>query len=545
MPRVSSHSRRTVILAACFLAAVLAAAGALALRLSGNEGVVLTGQTEHIEAVAGTWQRVNPLYATTNEVDQDLSQLVFSGLVRIAPDGRVLPDLADAPQVSEDGRTYTFKLRKGISWHDGQPVTSRDVVFTVNQLVSPDFKGDPAVAAGWLGVDIQASDAATVVIQLKQASAPFLARNATIGILPEHLLASLDAKALYEAPFNANPIGTGPYRLERLDSREARLVANDSYYLGAPGITRVTLKFYSDYSSALRALQSGDASSLLVRDTLSSGQQGDLERVKGTKVEQFQRSTQVLLYLNNDQALFQDERVRTALSIALDRKAIAAKAFAGAAVASSSPIAPGSWAYDKTRDLIAPDTTTALKMLDDAGWKRHPTTGILTKDGAEFRFTIRTDNDPVRVEVANEIARELAPLGIRATVASTTFSVLRRDFLEVRKYEAAVAAWDQGPDPDPYFGWHSSQLGSAGLNLANFQDAVVDELIAKGRTSNTLEVRADAYRQFQEVWQDLTPSVVLAYPTYIYARADSLENLAPGILFTGSQRFADVYRWRE
>lgn len=545
MPGVASHSRRTVILAVCLLGAVIAAGGALALRVSGNEGVVVTNETEYVEAVAGTWQRVNPLYASTNEVDQDLSQLVFSGLVRLAPDGRVLPDLADTPQVSDDGRTYTFKLRKGVTWHDGQPVTARDVVFTINQLISPDFKGDPAAAEGWLGVDVQAPDVGTVVVQLKQASAPFLARNATVGILPEHLLGSLDAKALYEASFNSNPIGSGPYKLERLDSREARLVANGSYNLGAPGITRITLRFYPDYSSALRALQSGDVSSLLVRDNLSAAQMGDLQRVKGTKVEQFQRSTQVLLYLNNDQALFQDERVRSALSIALDRKAIVTKAFEGGAVASSSPIAPGSWAYDKGHDTVAPDPTAALRMLDEAGWKPHPTTGILTKDGAEFRFTIRTDNDPVRVEVANEVARELAPLGIRATVASTTFSVLRRDFLEVRKYEAAVAAWDQGPDPDPYFGWHSSQLGSAGLNLANFQDAVVDELIAKARTSNALEVRADGYRQLQEIWQELTPSIVLAYPTYTYAHADSLKNLAPGILFTGSQRFVDVYRWRE
>ena len=98
-------SRRTVLLAGAIIVAALAAAGALALRISGNEGVVLTSGSSYVEGVSGTWQRVNPLFASANEVDADLSQLVFSGLVRIGPDGRVLSDLADLPQITDDGRT--------------------------------------------------------------------------------------------------------------------------------------------------------------------------------------------------------------------------------------------------------------------------------------------------------------------------------------------------------------------------------------------------------------------------------------------------------
>jgi len=143
-----------------------------------------------------------------------------------------------------------------------------------------------------------------------------------------------------------------------------------------------------------------------------------------------------------------------------------------------------------------------------------------------------------------EIARQLETVGIRATVASTTFAVLRRDFLQERKYDAAVAGWDQGPDPDPYFGWHSSQMGTAALNLANFQDIVADSLIALGRTNGDIEVRRDAYRQFQEVWQELTPSVILLYPEYTYILTDALSGAKFGVLFTASQRFADIHTWK-
>ena len=134
--RTPGRSRRTTLLVGAIVVAALAAVLALALRLSGNEGVVLTGTSTYVEGVSGTWQRVNPLFASANEVDADLSELVFSGLVRIGPDGQAEPDLADLPQITDEGRTYTFKLRKGLTWHDGQPLTSRDVAFTVRTVSS-------------------------------------------------------------------------------------------------------------------------------------------------------------------------------------------------------------------------------------------------------------------------------------------------------------------------------------------------------------------------------------------------------------------------
>ncbi|MBA4179274.1 MAG: hypothetical protein C0506_01670 [Anaerolinea sp.] len=539
------HLRRPLTLAAILVVAALAALLALYLGLSDRESVIGSQGEVYSEAVAGTWQRVNPLFANTNEVDADLSQLVFAGLLRLAPDGQLQPDLAALPEVSDEGRVYTFKLRKNAVWSDGTALTSADVAFTIRAITDPDFKGDPALAEGWLGVELETPDASTVVIRLKQASAPFLARNATLGILPEHLLGTLSAAALFDAPFNAQPVGAGPFKVASLDSREARLVANGSYHLGVPLLAEIRLRFYPDYSTALRALQGGEVNGLMVRDSLSEAQVTDLRGVKGMKVEELTRSAYIVLYLNNAQAAyFQDERARRAIALLIDRTRIADRVFFGVATPSSSAVTPGSWAYAQDYDAIVPDSTAARQLLEAAGWKPHPTTGILIKDGEEFRFTIRTDNDPLRIQVAAEIARQLEPFGIRATVASTTFSVLRRDFLQERQYEAAVAGWDQGADPDPYFGWHSSQMGSAGLNLANFEDTVADELIAKGRTTGDIEVRKDAYRQFQEVWQEKAPSVIIAYPGYLYAHTDSLKGFTPALLFSAAQRFYDVHKWR-
>jgi len=543
MPSPGAQSRRTVILAAVLVVAVIAAAGALALRLSGNDGVVLTGRSEYVEGVSGSWQRVNPLFASANDVDADLSALVFSGLVRVGPDGSVEGDLADVPAISNDGRTYTFKLRRNLRWHDGSPVTSRDVLFTVRTVTDADFSGDRTLAEGWRGAEFEVPDEQTFIVHLRQASAPFLARSATIGIVPEHLLGAVPVKDMPDAAFNASPVGTGPYRVEALDSREARLLANAGYHLGTPAITRLTLRFYTDDASATRALQAGDVQGLMLRGNLSRGQLSDLNSVKDTAVLQFEKASQLLLYLNTSNTLFRDQRVRQAISLGIDRGAIAAEDFVGAATPSSSPIAPGTWAYAPEYDNTELNLSRARVLLAEAGWSPAQGTGILTREGQEFRFTIRVDNDPVRFAIANRVSEQLAALGIRASVSSTTFTVLNLDFLVPRRYEAALATWDQGPDPDPYFGWHSSQMGTAGLNLANFEDPVIDQLISEGRTSHDLEVRKDSYRQLQEVWQDLVPGVVLAYPHAVYAFPQSISGLREGVLFTSASRFSSVAEW--
>jgi peptide/nickel transport system substrate-binding protein len=346
-----------------------------------------------------------------------------------------------------------------------------------------------------------------------------------------------------DAPFNANPVGSGPYKVEALDSREARLVANNDYHLGTPGITRLTLRFYTDDASATRALQAGDVQGVMLRGGLSQGQLSDLNSVKDTAVVQLQRASHLLLYLNTSNTLFRDQRVRQAISLGINRRQVVDQELVGAATASSSPVAPGTWAYAEEYDVSEQDISRARVLLAEAGWNPATGTGILTREGQEFRFTIRVDNDPVRFAIANRISEQLSTLGIRAAVSSTTFTVLNLDFLVPRRYEAALAVWDQGPDPDLSFGWHSSQMGTAGLNLANFEDPVVDQLITEGRTSDDLEVRKDSYRQIQEVWQDLVPGVVLAYPHAVYAFPQSIEGLTEGVLFTSASRFTGIQDW--
>lgn len=522
-----------------FVLTVLALAGIAAACDGGN--TITPNQTRYVEGVAGTWQRINPLFASTNEVDSDLSRLVFSGLTRVDGDGSPAPDLAESWEIVNNDRTYVMHLREDVEWHDGEEFTSRDVAFTVEQLRNPDFQGDPLLAAGWDAVEVATPDEHTVEFTLPAPYAPFLSRQATLGILPAHLLESLSALDLYNAPFNSRPIGTGPYRLATLTQEAALFEADIAYHGGSPRIATLEVRFYPDYPAAVRAVEAGDVDGLMLREAGGSSLVDELASVGGTETETPNRSAYFVFYLNNDRVPFNEPSIRRAVSLALDREALVAGPLGGRATASSSPITPGTWAYNSEHDATTPDLEEARALLDAAGWEVGDA-GIRLRAGQEFRFTIRTDDDPARMALASAIADQLAEVGISAEVASTTYGVLLRDFLRQRQYDAAVVLWNQGPDPDMY-AWHSAELGPDGKNIANVEDFVLDSLIESARQASDAEIRSDYYDQLQDVWQERVPSAIIAYPRYTYVQDSSVSRDEFGVLATAAERFATIFRW--
>ncbi len=535
-----------------FAALILAALGAtvvvLALVLTTTEddqrsAPALSLGPTYTEAVLGTWRQVNPLLAET-EVDRDLVALIFRGLVTTGADGSVQPGLAELPTFDEPGLTLTFRLRDGLRWSDGHTLDSADVSFTIRQLQSPEFRGDPLLAEAWSGVTVETPDGRTVILTLPDPNAPFLARFATVGILPQHLLDQSSGDALSDQEFGVAPVGAGPYRLVELGTKEARLVANPYYRGATPGIVEIRLRFFSDQGDALEALAAGEVDGFMTITSLDQETLASLTDDGRIQALALQGSSAVVLYLNNDNYLLETPDVRRAIALAIDRGTLPWGPATPGATISASPVAPGSWAYVEEFDAAAWIPATATQLLEDQGWVTSGTSGVLTREGSEFRMTIRTDDDPQNMALAAAVAAQLDEVGIRSTVASTAETVLFRDFLQDRKYDSAIVTWDQGVDPDPYDGWHSSQLGSAGLNIANFADPVTDELIALGRTHNQPAVRLDAYRQIQARWNEMMPSIVLGYPRVTYLISSEVTPSLPAILVTRSQRLAAIEAWR-
>jgi peptide/nickel transport system substrate-binding protein len=495
----------------------------------------------YVEAVVGTPVRVNPLYTTFNDVDKDLAALVFSGLTRLGPDGTILPDLAESWEISPDARVYTFHLRQGVTWQDGAPFTADDVIFTWSALIDPEFKGEPSLGQFWRQVTCSKQDDFDVVCELPEPFSPFLA-YATIGILPQHRLAGLSAEGLFSTPFNEQPIGTGPFILTALNSHSALLESNPSYHWGEPAIAEMELLFFADYSSAAAALQDGRAQGLLLGPEASTDIVQELAQDENLQHLAARRNSYTLLYLNTRMPPLDDSLVRQALFYALDRQAIIAGGLDGRAQLADSPIVPGTWAYTDDVKTYSYDPEQARSLLGESGWQLD-SDGVLAKQGRELSLALLTDSDPERIAIGHEIAQQLRAIGVDVTLQALAGSELVRDFLLPRRFQAVIYGWDQGYDPDPYPAWHSSQVQEQGLNLAGYADPTVDQLLGEARQTSDLDQRKALYKEFQQIFTEQVPSILLFYPVYNYFIDKDVKGVSLGVLFEPASRFANVQEW--
>jgi peptide/nickel transport system substrate-binding protein len=505
---------------------------------SANDGreVAAYGGT-YVEAATGAPQRVNPLYSGRNQVDDDLSALVFSGLTRLAPDGRVIPDLAESWEISDDGTQYTFTLRNGVVWHDGEELTANDVVFTWSILNNEEFDGDPGLTSFWQTVSAESVGDLGVRFTLEEPFAPFLAQT-TIGIVPAHLLAGIPVEELSSASFNVEPVGSGPYRLDELTTREASLSANSSFHLGAPYISNIRLDFYPDRASAATAVRNSDADGTYVETTGGEGSLGGLGDDK--RLHELVANNYTMLYLNWQLPAFQDDTVRRAIAFALDRQSITDDTLSGNGVITDSVITPGSWAWT---DAFAPydhDPGRAEALLDDAGWLPRAD-GVREREGIALEFELVTNNDSTRTAIASQIVRDLEAIGISVTLTSSGGN-LYEDVLQPHRFEMALFGFAGGPDPDPFPAWHGSQI-DGGANIPAYQDPVTDDELAQARLSADNDRRAELYLRFQQTFYERQPSVVIFYPVNVYVLPDELQGVEETVALTAASRFHNVWEW--
>ena len=495
----------------------------------------------YVEAVVGVPSIVNPLFATFNDVDKDLAALIYSGLTRLGPDGTVLPDLAAGWDVGADARSYTFRLRRGITWQDGAPFSADDVIFTCDALRDPDFRGEPSLGLFWQQVTCTKLDDFTIRFELPQPLAPFPA-YATIGILPKHKLEGLTAEGLFLSPFNERPIGTGPFVLTYMDTQRAVLKSNPAYLGGEPFIAELELRFFPDYTTAAAALQEQRLQGLLLGPEAPPADQALLDGLGDVQHLVSRRNSYTLLFLNTRGPFLDDKVVRQAILYALDRPTILADTLDGRADLADSPIVPGTWAYSDDIRRYTYDPQEAQALLEKDGWKLN-SRGVMEKDGQELSLSILTDPDTARASIAQEIVRQLGEVGIHATQETKGGTALVREFLLPRKFQMALYGWDQGPDPDPYAAWHSSQVREQGFNLAGFSDQRLDDVLTEARQTSDQERRRALYAEFQQIFTEEVPSILLFYPLYHYYVRDDLKGIAMGVLFEPSSRFDSVEQW--
>ena len=356
--------------------------------VTANAGGAPTDRTL-VEGDLGAPATLNPLLASS-QTEQDLSRLIFSGLVRVDGSGAPQPDLADRWTVSEDGLTYTIKLRSGVTWHDGKPFTSQDVRFTIGLVQSSSFPGDPRLTQFWRPIVVDTPDDLTVVFHLLAPFAPFV-NHLDLPIVPKHVLGGVVAEDLSSDPFGARPVGTGPYRFESWDAskNQIELKVFADYAQTRPLLNSLTFRYYDRPATLLAALKSGD---VMASGTLSAD---DLLRAgalpKDDVIYAPVTMSYTALFMNTRVAPFTDQAVRQALQTAINPTDLTNGPLQSKAVAGSSPIPQPSWAH-VLADAKA-DPAHASLLLKNAGWNYDETTDALMKDGRSLSFQLLVSAD--------------------------------------------------------------------------------------------------------------------------------------------------------
>ena len=534
--------RDKVIVVALIGLMVVASIAAIAADQNPVGGDPAYGGT-YVEGVAGVPQYLNPVIAAT-DVDQDVARLAFSGLTRYDQAGAIVADLASAFHTESDGRIWTFDIREDATWHDGQPVTADDVVFTVRLLQDRGYVGPYSDA--FRGVTVDKISMRTVRFTLPDVYGPF-ADSTTVPLLPSHLLGNVPYAELSRQPFNASPIGTGPFRVTEVDGRQVVLLRNDDFYRtrparGRPYLDKVILRFYSNQSDALLALSRGEVDGV---GGLSS-QDGERARsLKSAVLYSLPTDNFVSLFLNvrPEKVVFRDRAVRQAIATAIDRGRVLQLAADGRGTVADEFVPSSSWAYVKDVARYTYSTEDAIALLDAADWKDHDGDGIRDKGGQKLAFTISTSNEPARTAAARQIQHDLNAIGMSVTVNSMPFGQLVDSVARQRTFDALLVEIAVSGDPDPYTFFHSTEVTDPGHNFSGFSTLPIDRNLEAARRTFDEGARRDLYAPvFQAIAKEV-PVVFLYFSDYLYAQSTQVQGQRIAPLTDPRERFWNVEDW--
>jgi peptide/nickel transport system substrate-binding protein len=482
----------------------------------------------YIEGMVGAPFYVNPILATSDS-DRDLSKLVYAGLMKTDGNGSLQPDLASGYTINANQDQYTFELRSGLQWHDGEAVTAEDIIFTIESIKKAEYKSP--YRSTFSGVNVQQLNENTIQFNLEKPNPLFLS-SLTIGILPEHLWYSIPAIGAPLTELNIKPIGCGPYMFKSLTKDQSgnvktyALESFEKYHAGQPYIKDLIFKFYPDFQTAVQALQNKNVEGLayLPNEYKNSVKNNDLT----LKELHNPRYTAVFFNPGNN-ALLAENNFRQALDLSVDKERIIKEAAENNGQIIFSPVLPGDMGYDSNIKTDLFNQNKATEALDKLGYKKEEGSEwrIITKgkstSTAELKIT--TIDQPEMTKAASIIKENWEAIGIKTQLEIIPRERMLKEIIEPRNYQALIFSEQLNINSGPYLFWHSSQVKSPGLNLSNLGNKDIDKYLEQARNASTLEAKIEPLKNFQKKITELNFAIFLYSPTYTYPVANKLKGL--------------------
>jgi len=520
-------------LAAALALVVVAALAGYGVYLGTTREVPAPGGTLHEGVIVdGPFSLLPPFAATQNA--RDISSLLYRGLTRPGPDGRPQPDLAASWQADPKATTFTFHLRPKLSWSDGTPLTSADALFSLTVLQADELRGT-AVGDAWQGVTATAPDAQTVVYTLPSPSSAF-PTLASIGLLPAKKLSGRPAAQLRDT---TDAPTSGPFRLQRVDRDVIHLVRN-SHAGTKPYLDGLDIRLMTSETDALAALQSGSI------DLLTGASMSDAAGLRGSSrfrvVAPWTFSYAQVLF-NQKTAALAELKVRRAVAQAIDRKGMIASLLSGYGRLDGTPVPPTiSWAADPNPGLGF-DPRAAARSLDAAGWARHGT-ATRTKSGQALSLRLAAPDLPLYRSLAAGIKADLGAVGIAVQPSFVSPDRVLGDVLQAHNFDLALSLIDNGPDPDIFVFWHSSEEQAGGFNFSGMPaDPFLDKDLEDGRFKTDLAARKTAYLDAQKILRTGQPAVWLFNPSVPELVSSRIKGFSLPPAAAPGQRYEDVAGW--
>ncbi|MCX6786043.1 MAG: peptide ABC transporter substrate-binding protein [Candidatus Komeilibacteria bacterium] len=495
----------------------------------------------YTEGLVGTPQYINPILSSYNDVDRDLTKLLFNGLLKINDEGVLVPDLAEGYQISPDRKTYTFKLRANVTWHDGEILTADDVIFTVTSIQDPSWQSQLSSALG--NVQVEKIDDYTLRFILKDPVANFI-NSLTFGILPAHLWSSIPPSNAALAELNKKPIGTGPFKFQSLTKdkngniRTMSLVRNENYYDNKAYINDLIFKFYGDFETASTALANNNIEGL---GLLPKEYYNKVSKNKNIKFYSLSLPQYTAIFFNTKKSeALKNQTVRQALAYAINRQDILDQAIGQEGTIVNGPILPGFLGFNPDIKKYNYDPEQAKQLLIKAGWKADAD-GLMKKNNEPLQITLTTGENAEYVKAAEIIKKNWQAIGVTVTAEIISRDRIRTDTIEPRNYQTLLFGQVTKADPLPF--WHSKEIESPGVNLAVWANKDIDKILEEARGLDDPQAVAKKYIQFQDILAEAVPAIFLYNPIQTYPVSEKILGLTTRRISTMADRFNLITNW--
>lgn len=456
----------------------------------------------YVESSIGDASYLNPILAS-DSASSDINNLVFNGLVKYDKNINIIGDLADSWNVSGDGKTIIFNLRKNVRWHDGQPFTAEDVQFTYQKLVDPKVK-TPYSSDFELVKKFEIINPYKIKITYKEPFSPGLI-SWGMGIIPKHIFQTGDFNT---HPSNRKPIGTGSYKFAEWKTDEKIVLeANPDYFEGPPKISKYIYRIIPDQSVQFLELRNETIDSMGLTPDQYNAYKNFFKNYNKFRYPSFGYAYLGYNLLN---PLFKEKEIRQAIAHSINKKEIIDGILLGLGVPATGPYPPTSWAYNPVVADYDYNPEKAKKIFQKFGWIDSDKDGWLDKNGKKFEFTIITNQgNKSRAVAAELIQSHLKKVGIKVNIRILEWSTFIHQYIDKKNFDAVILGWSLSRDPDQYPLWHSSQKKEGQYNFVSYENKEVDKLLEEGRRIFPEKKRQKIYRKIHKILAEDQPYTFL------------------------------------